>query len=99
MLRTWWRRYVQRNSRPSKQGGRWRVWPRLLRQPLLEKLEDRLAPASHTWTGNGGNALWSTPGNWSGGAPMNGETGPIILIFDNTGTNRTTTDDIANLRV
>ena len=33
----------------------------------LEELETRLAPATHTWSGAGGNTLWSNPGNWSSG--------------------------------
>src|SRR5215471_16088983 len=36
------------------------------------------AQMTSTWTGNGGNANWSTPGNWSPGAPNPGDN----LIFD-----------------
>ncbi len=40
----------------------------------LEELENRLAPATHTWTGGGGvnNPQWTNPANWSGGAPIGG---------------------------
>jgi hypothetical protein len=31
----------------------------------LEALEDRLAPAVVTWTGNGGDLIWDNPANWS----------------------------------
>ena len=52
-------------------------------RPILEVLEGRLAPATHTWTGaaGGGDLNWGTDGNWVGGAPVNGEAGPIILNF------------------
>ena len=34
-------------------------------RPLgMEQLETRLAPATFTWTGLGGNNFWSTPKNW-----------------------------------
>ena len=53
----------------------------------IEPLESRVAPASLTWTGGGGNVLWSEPGNWTDGGglpatPADGDT----LIFDDTGT-------------
>ncbi|MFO0841496.1 MAG: autotransporter-associated beta strand repeat-containing protein [Gemmataceae bacterium] len=63
-----------RPSRRSPAGAR--------RGPGLESLEDRLAPATHTWTGASGTDLnWGTAGNWTGGAPANGEGGPIVLNF------------------
>lgn len=34
------------------------------------------------WTGDGGDAAWSTADNWSGGAPANGAT--HIAVFDGT---------------
>jgi hypothetical protein len=41
---------------------------------LLEALEDRLTPATHTWTGaSTSSPHWSDPGNWTGGAPQPGE--------------------------
>ncbi|MDY3557767.1 autotransporter-associated beta strand repeat-containing protein [Gemmata sp. JC673] len=44
----------------------------------LTALEDRSVPATLTWTGTGGNLLWSNSGNWSGNvAPVTGDT----LIF------------------
>src|SRR5437868_5228570 len=43
-------------------------WCGRLQRPRLEALEDRLAPATLTWTGAVSN-LWSNPSNWSGGAP------------------------------
>jgi hypothetical protein len=37
-------------------------------RPRVEALEDRLAPATFVWTGQGGNNLFSTAGNWSNAA-------------------------------
>ncbi|MBN9517776.1 autotransporter-associated beta strand repeat-containing protein [bacterium] len=45
----------------------------------FEQLEDRLAPATFTWTGAGANANWSTPGNWQGGVAPSGAA--IDLVF------------------
>src|SRR5689334_16042231 len=42
-------------------------------RPRLEYLEARLAPATHTWTGLGGNNLWTTAKNWTGGDPVAGD--------------------------
>jgi autotransporter-associated beta strand protein len=55
-------------------------------------LEDRLIPATHTWTGNV-NALWSVAGNWSGGTPQ-GDPNPD-LIFPAAALNKTNTDNFA----
>src|SRR5262249_39694277 len=45
-----------------------RITPRL----HLETLEDRLAPATFTWSGAGGNGLWSNPANWVGNSAPKG---------------------------
>ncbi len=49
----------------------------------FEQLEDRLAPATFTWTGAssgaGANANWSNPGNWQGGVAPSGAV--IDLVF------------------
>jgi autotransporter-associated beta strand protein len=69
---------------------RWTGWtsrkPSVLRPfPSLgcEQLEDRLAPATFTWTGGstgtGANANWSNPANWQGGVAPS--TGVIDLVF------------------
>ncbi len=60
----------------------------------VESLEDRAVPATHTWTGAVDNQ-WSNSGNWTGGAPMVGETN-VTVIFD---TGRNTNQDINNLIV
>ena len=52
--------------------------------------------AIHTWTGLGGNALWSTAANWNGGKPTTGESGGTTVIFNS---NVTSTMDVAGLVV
>ena len=42
-------------------------------RPLVNQLEDRLAPATDIWTGVAGDSLWSTPLNWSTGVPTAGQ--------------------------
>src|SRR5262245_35039184 len=46
--------------------------------PHCELLEDRLAPATHRWTGFGGDANWTTNQNWDIGAPNSSDD---ILVF------------------
>ncbi len=56
---------------------------------LLESLESRVLMSTVTWTGAGGNALWSNKDNWdTHAAPING---------DDVVVQGTTTDDIADL--
>src|SRR5438309_141750 len=61
---------------------------------ILERLEGRVVPAVHVWTGAAGDGLWNTATNWTGGVPTTGETGGTIVEFDG---NITSTDNIANL--
>src|SRR5438045_1580417 len=60
-----WARWLRSFFRPRR--------PQTYRKPVrrlsLERLEAREVPASHTWTGGGGNANWMTGQNWTGGAP------------------------------
>jgi len=50
-------------------------------RPGLAALEDRTAPAAHTWITNGAG-LWSDPANWAGGdIPDSGEAAPITVNF------------------
>src|SRR5713101_3921984 len=58
--------------------------------PRLEGLEERLTPATATWDGGAGTALWSDAANWSGDTlPVNGDTvefdGGVTSTFDMTG--------------
>src|SRR5262249_47322039 len=52
----------------------------------LEALEDRLAPAVLTWTGNADHATWELAGNWDlGRAPQNGDDVAIPIVTGSTG--------------
>mgnify|MGYP005837221185 CR=1 FL=1 len=52
----------------------------LQRRLNVERLEDRVAPATIVWTGAGSNSLWSTPQNWDlGRAPQAGDD----IVFSN----------------
>ena len=58
---------------------------RVLYRPQLERLEDRLPPATHIWTGADAGKfgfLWSVAGNWTGGVPTTGEVGGTIVQFN-----------------
>jgi len=67
------------------------------RRPQFEVLEDRLAPATHTWTG-AVSSLWSLDRNWVGGAPASTETN-VALIFPNVAANFASLNDIPNLSI
>jgi fibronectin-binding autotransporter adhesin len=56
-------------NKPPASGRRAR--PRPFR-PRLEALEERLTPSTRTWSGAGGNNLWSTAANWDA-APVAGD--------------------------
>ena len=55
----------------------------------LERLEDRVVMSTHTWIGAGADSNWSTPDNWTGGAPTVDEGtqhgSPVNLIFEESG--------------
>src|SRR5262249_40374168 len=100
MLRTWWRRFLNRRSARRRARSEYRPWRRFHRFDF-DRLEDRLSPATHSWTGGGGLASpnWSDPANWTGGAPAVGEEGPVILNFPTGVSQRMSVDDITDLRV
>src|SRR5688500_2923721 len=71
-------------------------------RPRLERLEDRLAPAIHEWTGLGANNLWSNPQNWTNGSPSSDLSGDVDLVFHTNLTNAAnliTQNDLVNLVV
>ena len=72
MLRSWLRSLTRRSSRPAI---------RPVFRPRLEALEDRLAPATHTWTGGAGagNPYWSVAANWSGGVPFGDPNATLVF--------------------
>jgi len=55
---------TQKSSRKSKRTAK-RIKKRSFRRLLMEQLEDRRVLAAVSWTGSGGNLLWSNPANWS----------------------------------
>ncbi len=65
-----WRHWIKRSraalNRPQTESYRKRGQRRT--RLFLEQLEDRLAPAAVSWTGNAGTLNWSDPGNWSNNA-------------------------------
>ena len=78
MFASWWHRRLGQPLSPSRRSNRPRAY-----RPRLELLEDRLAPATHTWTGASGiDRNWDTDANWMGNSkPVVGEAGPVILNF------------------
>jgi hypothetical protein len=100
MIRTWWRQATQSKS-PSSRGNRRTASRRQQSfRPCLDRLEDRLAPASHTWSGGAGilNPNWSSPANWSvGGAPQANENN-VVLTFPAV-VNHASRNDVAGLLI
>ncbi|HLJ93164.1 MAG TPA: Ig-like domain repeat protein, partial [Gemmataceae bacterium] len=47
-------------------------------RPQFERLEDRLAPATHTWTG-ATSGLWSVNSNWTGGSPATDPNAALVF--------------------
>jgi fibronectin-binding autotransporter adhesin len=77
------------NKKPAR-----RLIQKMVR-PSLELLEDRLVPATHTWTGAASN-LWSNGNNWTGGKPVAGEA-HTALVFPAGASNVLNVNDVAGL--
>lgn len=74
MFSTWQRQTAKRTSLASTRR-------RARRRPQLERLEDRLAPAVHTWVGDG-NCRWDEPDNWDdAGTPWDDP--EAVIVFPN----------------
>ena len=69
-----------------------KIAPRL----QVEALENRLAPAVHTWTGMASN-LWSNPANWQGGSPAGDP--KAELVFPSAAAQRMTINDLNDLTI
>ncbi|HXG08193.1 MAG TPA: Ig-like domain repeat protein [Gemmataceae bacterium] len=61
----------------------------------MEELETRLAPATHVWTGLGGNNNWTTAANWQNNFRPNPADGPDDLVFPAGASRLSSTNDFA----
>ncbi|HLJ93898.1 MAG TPA: Ig-like domain repeat protein, partial [Gemmataceae bacterium] len=97
MSNTWWKRLWKRNIARGtpKHASRARKMPG--RRLLLESLELRLAPATHTWSGAGINNNWSLDSNWTGGSPANDPT--PVLVFPAGAAQLSSLNDLNSLAV
>src|SRR5262249_52899907 len=95
-----WRRWLLQQLRALKPVSRTRRRHNTRRRPQLEVLEDRLAPASHTWTGASATTnAWSDPANWAGGRPGVGGGTHIDLIFPAGAPQATNNNDLVGLTI
>jgi hypothetical protein len=75
-LTSWFRRKsCSADGKRSRQPIRMRRWPS---RPVMERLEDRLAP-SVTWTGNAGDHNWANPVNWSSNPSLPGANDDVTI--------------------
>ncbi len=58
-----------------------------------------LQAATHTWSGNGANGLWSTAANWENNNPPVANESPTGLIFPSVANRRLSTNNVAGLQV
>jgi autotransporter-associated beta strand protein len=95
MVLTRWRRWFLQQSAQAMDTCRTaRVRRRSIR-PRFETLEERLSPATHTWTG-AASVLWSDARNWVGGSPAGDSNAALVFPVSA----RTATDnDLDNLTV
>ncbi len=91
-----WSRWLRSLFRPRVTTVR-----RRQRQPAVESLETRLAPATFTWSGGGKDSNWSTPANWVGNKAPSVSDGPAVddLFFPAVTSPGTPTDDIVGLNI
>jgi autotransporter-associated beta strand protein len=95
MIRTWLHGLARKAPR-SWRGTHAQKRGQDYRRLHLECLEQRLAPATHTWTG-ATSALWSVATNWSGGSPA-GDLN-AVLVFPANAANLSNTNDLTNLTI
>jgi autotransporter-associated beta strand protein len=62
----------------------------------VERLETRLVPATHTWTG-ATSGLWSVGANWTGGSPAGDPN--AVLVFPGGAANLANTNDLVSLTI
>ncbi|HEX2746945.1 MAG TPA: autotransporter-associated beta strand repeat-containing protein, partial [Verrucomicrobiales bacterium] len=75
---------------------RFALYPVLLSLFLVFCSYCPLEAATHTWTGAGGNSLWSNAANWAGGKPTSSESGGTNVVF---GSGTASVCDIVGLTV
>jgi len=91
MLWKWWGGAGNRDTRPSRKKKR---RPATRRRLWLEVLEDRIAPATVTWTNLAGGD-WSKVGNWSTGA-LPGSSDDFVIPTPNSGVFVTHSQNVAD---
>ena len=74
-----WTRWLRSFFRPKGQ-----TFRKSTHRPGVEALENRLAPATYTWSGAGANNSWGTKENWVGNAapPVSANTLVIAAVSD-----------------
>src|SRR6266404_3110134 len=92
-----WRRWLKVQLETSQRRRQASARAKPYRRLRLEPLEDRLAPATHTWTG-AANSLWSNNANWVGGSPM-GDPNADLVFPPNSQNELTCTNDISGLTI
>src|SRR5438445_8525724 len=97
MSSTWWKRLFKRHSTRVTQKHSSRLRGKLCRRLLLESLENRLAPATHTWSGAGVDNTWSLDSNWTGGSPAGDQN--AVLVFPAGAAQLASLNDLNNLAV
>jgi autotransporter-associated beta strand protein len=97
MLPTWLRQLTNPKSPASGRSLRTLAPRKPSCRLQLEHLEDRLTPATHTWTGMGNGGLWSDPNNWNQTISLANDTA-ADLIFP-AGPSDLITDNLSNLTI
>src|SRR5437879_4237998 len=96
MALTWWPKLSKSKSQAaSRRRGR-KPSRQRFRGLQLEWLEDRLAPATHVWSGAASN-LWSNNANWNGGSPSGDASAD--LVFPSNAQNFANRNDLSSLNI
>src|SRR5262249_38671356 len=91
--------FISKSPKSRNRKGQRRQIKRFPARLVLEQLDGRIAPASHTWSGAVG-LNWSNAENWSaGGAPVANETN-VQLVFPAGATSLAgLSNDVSNLSI
>jgi autotransporter-associated beta strand protein len=96
MFLTSWQKLVNPKFQAPPWNRRRPVRWQLFRPLQLEALEDRLVPATHTWTGAASD-LWSDNANWTGGSPAGDSNAD--LVFPSGAMHVSTNNDLSDLTI